>query len=354
MLRRITEIYGDRIGWSFFLICAPLFTILTISLAWLHTERHLYHMYDGRALVKHDRVVNIITLPSFYALMSLASCVPLFKLSSGREDIADFESPFGGPADTPQRFPGETPEMVAVWRYQTCSFMSAMFEAWTIYQFGTLILDQVGDAIKSRLKRLKVVDDSDVAELRDELVDAHKGMSRLAMVGTSLYFLNCIAQSATAISVYFGVHNGEKAQLSGTLHNATLITETVALWSIVVAWMTYRRHLGPMDPANKFAMIEFMITMNIMQRQLLEWMIQFNGILPVEVQHIVQYIPLIGEIVTMKSGEMNLFCAVLLIMESMVLMLLNTEIWDANEAWYEEADIKKLPRAPTQADCVEM
>lgn len=77
-----------------FVLVSPIVVCVTLALAWLLTESHMFEIHKRLAVVKHDRAIQIIALPAVFGVMALASMCPMLELLTGRISPAMLRSPW--------------------------------------------------------------------------------------------------------------------------------------------------------------------------------------------------------------------------------------------------------------------
>mmetsp|Transcript_119966 Transcript_119966/g.311371 ORF Transcript_119966/g.311371 Transcript_119966/m.311371 type:complete len:531 (+) Transcript_119966:94-1686(+) len=84
------------IGWLRpFVLGAPGAVVLSLILCWFQTESHVFEIHKDIGTLKHDRAVQIIALPSVFAVMAMASMVPIYELVTGNITTEMLDIPFG-------------------------------------------------------------------------------------------------------------------------------------------------------------------------------------------------------------------------------------------------------------------
>eukprot|EP00443_Scrippsiella_acuminata_P058618 CAMPEP_0115432558 /NCGR_PEP_ID=MMETSP0271-20121206/32169_1 /TAXON_ID=71861 /ORGANISM="Scrippsiella trochoidea, Strain CCMP3099" /LENGTH=257 /DNA_ID=CAMNT_0002857915 /DNA_START=137 /DNA_END=910 /DNA_ORIENTATION=+ len=208
-----------------FVVLSPIAVGLTIVLCWLLTESHTFEIHKKRAAHKHDRAVQIIALPAVFGLMALASMLPVFELLAGRVDklsqpwydikgawLVQVGNATSADNISDVGFWNEV-ETKAFWKYENCFYVADLFEAWTLFQFGKLILEEIGESIakhghrspdvsndngqeqETQQSQLEDQEPQTLSQLEVDLIDSHRAVKALTCVGRYLA-LRCVVRGA--------------------------------------------------------------------------------------------------------------------------------------------------------------
>lgn len=347
------------VGWlKPFVLLAPIATCVTVALGWLLTESHIFEIHKRLAVPKHDRAVQIIALPSVFGVMALASLLPIFELTTGRitktmlaNPWYDFGHPFSIIHDSPpslvqQGRDGAVPadwkdaKVMAYWRYETCNYVADSFEAWALYQFGRLILEQVKESMARQESRSfsEAEKPERLTKVERDLQDSNSAVASLTWVGTSLFVVCCVAQSAASLWPYLGGSRADQASLMDHLGIAGFVTSCAAIYNLVVVEQAFHRHLRPMSPVMKFLTVKILVSLCWLQRCALSGIQYGNSMMPGTMQSITKAVPFIGDILSFSELQVHLFYPALIIYECALLAVMHLLVWKSAESWYTVSD----------------
>lgn len=341
-----------------FTLVAPITVCITFALNWLQTESHVFEIHKGFALCKHDRAVQIIALPAVFATMAFASMLPIFELTTGRINSEmlespwyDFAKPMGVRATSLLHLHGsygnttllrppkwEEAKSLALWRYETCFYVADLFEAWVVFQFARLILELVEESILRQERPLDGEQEA-LSKLEHDLLDSHKAVTTLTWMGTSIFVVLCIVQSACSLWPYIGGSREQQETIMFGLNVGGFVASTAAIYNLIVVEQAFFRHLKPSKPVLKFLSVKLLVSLSFVQKGAL-WLIRgFHAILPKAMQRIVHYVPIIQGILELSDLQSHLFYAALTIFECFFVAILHLFVWRANEDWYKTGNI---------------
>jgi len=363
-----------------FILAAPGAVFATLALNWLQTDSHLFEIHKRSAVDKHDRAIQIIALPTVFSVMCMASMLPIFALISGTIDAKELKSPWNGfvnpfeaaAAVLLQGLPGtsddfgrvatgnmtltnitraadaapwEQAQGLAFWRYETCYYVGDIFEAWALFQFGKLVLEQVGESITVR----ETDEENYTSKLEQDLVDSHRAVTILTWMGTSMFVAVCVLQSVLSLWPYLGGDPTRQDLIMTNLYIAGFVVSCAAIYNLVVVEQAFHRHLKPISPVLKFISVKFLVSLSFMQNALIGFGQKLNVLLPGAMQKVISYIPLVGEILQFSELQKKLFYSSLVIFECLLLSLMHLCVWRASEAWYETGELEPLMAKPVPA-----
>eukprot|EP00429_Kryptoperidinium_foliaceum_P054977 CAMPEP_0176095526 /NCGR_PEP_ID=MMETSP0120_2-20121206/47880_1 /TAXON_ID=160619 /ORGANISM="Kryptoperidinium foliaceum, Strain CCMP 1326" /LENGTH=449 /DNA_ID=CAMNT_0017429493 /DNA_START=86 /DNA_END=1435 /DNA_ORIENTATION=+ len=364
-----------NIHWLRPFVCgSPIAVICAVVLCWFQTEGHVFEIHKDIGMLKHDRAVQIIALPSVFAVMALASMVPLLELVTGNISEEMLNTPFGVDirsrlgklnvqssmkddlvqiANATATAAGQGGTMgwdksitLAMWRYETCFYVGDLFEAWALYQFGLLALDLIRESFENQLKSESEAERSAARECLATL----SAVSKLAWLGTMSFVIVCVGQTACAMSPYImgtSSLNGSDTILLG-FQVAGFIASSVALYNVFVVEYTFHRYLDRSSPLLKFLSVKILVSLSFFQRGLLVILQGGNKLLPEVVQRIVAYVPLFGDIINMTEVQLHLFYPACILYECFLTTCLHFWAWNANEAWYFHPELGDVETEPVE------
>jgi len=307
-------------------------------------------------------------LPAVFGLMALASMLPVFELLAGRVDklnqpwydvkgawLVQLGNATSAQNTSDVGFWDEV-EITAFWKYENCFYVGDLFEAWTLFQFGKLILEEIGESIAKHGHRSpEITNDSDqeqeaqqsqledqephaLSQLEADLVDSHRAVKALTWVGTSMFVLLCVEQSAVSLWPYLVTTAYDADTLMFTLSVGGFVTSCAAIYNLVIVESAFHRHLEPISPVLKFVTVKLLVSLSFFQSSVLAILQAAEKTLPDTTRSFLRYVPLLGDILSMSDVQSHLFYPALTIFECLFLTFLHLFIWKADEAWYVEAE----------------
>eukprot|EP00425_Heterocapsa_triquetra_P001513 CAMPEP_0195054798 /NCGR_PEP_ID=MMETSP0448-20130528/3613_1 /TAXON_ID=66468 /ORGANISM="Heterocapsa triquestra, Strain CCMP 448" /LENGTH=392 /DNA_ID=CAMNT_0040084351 /DNA_START=221 /DNA_END=1399 /DNA_ORIENTATION=+ len=356
------------IGWLRpFVMAAPAAVCTTIVLNWFQTEGHVFEIHKDIGIVKHDRAVQIIALPAVFAVMAMASMVPILELVTNNINSEMLETPFGinvqdrvqhlfhphGEAQLidvslPGNFSNQThlrwepAKQVALWRYETCFFVGDLFEAWALYQFGKLSLE----LIKENFVKQAASDVEVEQRAARDLLASHSAVTSLTWLGTITFVVVCVGQTACSLWPYIGGSTEGRENIMLQFQVAGFVASGAAIYNVFIVERAYHEHLSHASPILKFLSVKILVSLSFFQRGLLVLMQTTNRLLPEVLQKIVRYVPLVGDLANMTEVQIHLFYPSLLMFECLLSAIMHLWAWNPREAWYNDDDVEESERQP--------
>jgi len=220
-----------------------------------------------------------------------------------------------------------------------------LFEAWVLFQFGKLILEEVGESIAKHAHRcLEVANDEESIEhqalsnLEQDLVDSHRAVQALTWVGTMLFVGLCLVQTACSIWPYLVGQTYDQDTVMFTLQVAGFVASCAAIYNLVVVEQAFHRHLDPISPLLKFFTVKMLVSLSFLQSGALSILQAGEKLLPETTQTFLHWVPFLGDILTFSDVQFKLFYSALTMFECFLLAVLHLLVWKANEAWYKDAN----------------
>jgi len=401
----ITSVNSDADVWNVtwlrgWVLGSPAAVCLTVILCWIQTEGHVFEIHKDNGTLKHDRAVQIIALPSVFAVMAMASMVPIYELVTGTISTEMMTIPFGIDIknrfgnweanvsnksdeeawsrnltllEAPLHFVGQQALVhvwanatgnnqmttswdealqYATWRYETCFYVGDLFEAWALYQFGLLALE----LIRESFAKQEMSENEGERMAAKELLAAHGAVSSLAWLGTMAFVLVCVGQTGCALYPYLvgsmeaGTSAGSQAIMMG-FQVAGFIASGTAIYNVLIVETAFHKHLSPSSPVLKFLSVKILVSLSFFQKGVLVALQQGNKILPDMVQKIVAWVPVLGDVLNMTEVQLHLFYPALILYECCFTAVLHFWAWSSSEIWYLEGDIEPDPeRQPLLKD----
>lgn len=364
----VTAVHPDAQIWSVgwlrpFVLGSPVAVCLSVLLCWFQTEGHVFEIHKDTGTLKHDRAVQIIALPSVFAVMAMASMVPMYELVTGNIDEEMLQTPFG--VDIRMRFgqlqgtsmlPNVTSPIasttqrpsapssiyqassdnwqekldLALWRYETCFYVGDLFEAWALYQFGKLALELIRESFERQANSEHEAE----RQAARELLASHSAVTSLTWLGTSTFVIVCVGQTACSLWPYIGGSTNGAANLMLQFQVAGFVASGAAIYNVFVVERAFHPHLVHSSPLLKFLSVKILVSLSFFQRGTLVLLQTGNKLLPDMVQKIVGYLPLVGDLLNLTQVQLHLFYPALILYECFMSAIMHLWAWKPNEAWY--------------------
>jgi hypothetical protein len=300
-----------------FLWFSPIALLIVLFFA---TEQAMHHMYyigkNDSSMWRHDRAVLIIAMPAVFGVMMLNSTVPVYQLAIG-------ESYYG---KLPTNGTWEERKSAAVNLKNGYFFVADLYEAWAFFQFGLLVLELV----ESGLRR--------TTRFHDEARQLLSAMSDLMWLGPWLFILVCLFQAGFSVFKQLSGHLGDEEFL-GTIERfevAGFVASSAAIYNVHIVESRFGMQLRDFRPLFKFFSVKVLISLSFGQSFVISSCQKLSTWQPDLVQNVVTRMPFIGDILNLTDVQMFLFYPTLMTYECMIVALLHSWAWDADEAWYNE------------------
>jgi len=330
-----------------FVTLAPISAGISLFLAIMSARSHLMEVQHKKAVLKHDRALQVILLPAVFAVMCVSGIVPYLQLTTGTL-IPQMTNSFWWKYERDVNVPTyQEASAYAAWKYNSCMYVADLFEAWVLFQFGALILEVVGEAIEA-------ADNQCGCTRKHELAEAHGAVSSLSWVGLSMFIGICIMEALFSVFPYLGGSQGTQSTIMSHLGVAGFFGSSVALYDLYVVETSFHHKLSPLSPILKFMSVKLLVTLSYIQICVLQGahiVFQFS---PEWVKATCAHIPYIGGILILDANQVNVFYPAMVAHECFFLSLMHVFVWRASEKWYTsdrksiadfadpEADMKHL------------
>merc|ERR1719329_504095 len=96
----------------------------------------------------------------------------------------------------------ETNKALAMQRFDSCFFVADLYEAWALYQFGMLTLEQVNISLNRKNPRRRSSSEQD--NQLQELLTSHAAVAQLMWLGVFLFIIVCLLQAGYALVQMLG------------------------------------------------------------------------------------------------------------------------------------------------------
>lgn len=328
---------GGDIGWTstpqwlkFLVYCGPFIAWVNFVLGSHQVLQHIVCIRDQSAVLRHDRAVQIIILPTVYGTMCfscMSRCYAFLmvdKSTAADNTVLSFE----------------------VTKAETCLWIGDLYESWALYQFGVLSLEVMEGAL---MRQTKSPDPEEQAAANALLV-SHKAVTRLAWIGILSFVLVSVADSAVAlVLLQFGdatpgfVHRFNSAE--SQFDAAGFLASCAAIYNVYVVEQTFHHFLQEFHPFLKFLTVKILVSFAYFQLLFFDGLQYAYGLAPKHVQDTVFHIPVIGSIVVFNNAEFYAFYAALLILECFLIAMMHVWAWGHTESWYESDEVSGLEDA---------
>mmetsp|Transcript_68649 Transcript_68649/g.147051 ORF Transcript_68649/g.147051 Transcript_68649/m.147051 type:complete len:465 (-) Transcript_68649:39-1433(-) len=343
---------------------APALVAVSLALGWVQSEGHVFEIHKDVGATRHDRAVQIIALPAVFGVMAVASMVPVYELVTGYTDPNMLINPLGLDArpgvagmtgsmgvvhysnassfvaSNPLAYTAQFEELkqLAFWRYETCFYVADLFEAWALYQFGILALELIGDSIAKKQKTFSSLAEGEVqvTAAMEDLVASHVAMTNLTWLGTSIFVLVCVVQTACSLYPYLAGTVEGQAHIMQHFQVAGFVASGAAIYNLLIVERAFHRHLEPASPLLKFLSVKILVSLSFFQRGLILVLQGCERLLPEVMRDIVKRVPLVGDIVNLTEVQMHLFYPSLILVECLLASVMHVWAWRSDEAWYAD------------------
>jgi len=315
-----------------------LFTPVPVFLTWLLSVWDTYRQarrvwlttdVGAKSIRLRDRVIQIISLPMVYSLMSFEAVMRMWQIVGNQ---------FG---TTIKMFSlqGKTHYVFRV--YEADYQLADLYEAWALFHFGGLVLNVIkhrfytisahrvfGGGAQITVAKSPGKRDSDIQKERRELEDSlHESVQKLTMQGVLSFVVCCTAQSLYGLAlpllqeyvefmfpkVWESVEDSEM-RVHDFFLGMGAIASTAAISNIVRVERVFHQQLTEFKPFWKFWGTKILVSIAFLQ------MLIFK--LPVPP---FRY---------MSQVHTSLMYSSMLCYECFFVALLHMYAWNANETWY--------------------
>lgn len=282
-------------GLRVILLLTPPATLANLALSVSQSRGHMHEIKAQCATMKHDRAVNILALPPVYGLMSMSALVQVYQWATKSPDW-DPRSTFG--------------------RYETCTQVGDLYEAWALYQFGKLTLELLDETFSQRTQAQTAEEAA-----KGDFVLSFMAVSSLAWLGTWTLMIVCLVQSGYTLWLWtFQDPEQSWDHYEGLIHQfryAGMVAACAAVYNVHVVEHTFCTLITGYSPLLKFISVKFLVFFGFWQMWVLE---------------VLKWIHLLH----LNDAQLKLLNAALLIFECLLSSLLNCFAWPPREMWYGE------------------
>eukprot|EP00418_Pyrodinium_bahamense_P096330 CAMPEP_0179026632 /NCGR_PEP_ID=MMETSP0796-20121207/8615_1 /TAXON_ID=73915 /ORGANISM="Pyrodinium bahamense, Strain pbaha01" /LENGTH=428 /DNA_ID=CAMNT_0020722719 /DNA_START=62 /DNA_END=1348 /DNA_ORIENTATION=+ len=326
---------------------APGASGLILLLCGAQMLQHVNEIRRDRAIVKHDRAVQIIALPAVYGAMAMNSLARIFQLTA-HQSIALAEVAADGTSAGKNATTGvpaaadkaEAKRELFLSKSETCFWVGDLYEAWALYQFAKLTLELIQASV-SRMQRSGNAAERDKA---NALAVAHSAVEAIAWLGVSLFLVVCVLQAGwscylltfTAPISDWGEYNSRVAQFT----SAGMVASAGAIYNVHIVESTFHEYFEDYRPLLKFVTVKVIVSFAFFQKGAFSMLKVLQSTLPVTAQRLSNRAPLLGDILNFSEAEFQLFYDSLMLYECVLICLLHWWGWSAYEDWYLDESVR--------------
>eukprot|EP00405_Crypthecodinium_cohnii_P042793 CAMPEP_0206567102 /NCGR_PEP_ID=MMETSP0325_2-20121206/25044_1 /ASSEMBLY_ACC=CAM_ASM_000347 /TAXON_ID=2866 /ORGANISM="Crypthecodinium cohnii, Strain Seligo" /LENGTH=340 /DNA_ID=CAMNT_0054070239 /DNA_START=290 /DNA_END=1309 /DNA_ORIENTATION=+ len=291
----------------------PLVMLVIMLLTWFQSRSHIHKIWRHQSELQHDRALQIIALPAVYGLMAMSSLAQLYQLAN-QAPVADAVAAGASTADAAGSLAQDRSVNYA--RYETVFMVADLYEAWALYQFGSLTLEVLEATLKSRWS-----DEWNKKRESDHEVKLSYGaVSQLMWLGTAMFVVVCVIQAGWSLWQWnFGSATSNFEGYASDLRQfrfAGLLASGAAIYNVNVVEHAYSSILGSYSPLLKFVSVKLLVFFSFWQKGALT-LAQEVGILQ------------------LSELQIELMHSTFLVYECLLSALLHRWAWQAEEPWYE-------------------
>jgi hypothetical protein len=282
------------------LVAVPLANIVTMVLSLRQTRAHINAMREDDAIIPyHDRALQIIALPPVYGLMAMCALMKLYHQVTN--DLA-----------------GEA-QGIVIARYETCIFVGDLYEAWALYQFGTLTFELLDATFTERQLLMSPPGRTPTSRSRDVTL-TFKAVSSLAWLGTWLFVVICILQAGWSEWLWTFHDPAEDWTKYGAelkkFSYAGLIASGAAVYNVHTIESTFGHLIDGYSPLLKFLSVKLLVFFAFWQLKVLLVLKSLT-------------------ILQLPELQIKMLHAALLVFECFGSAVLHVKAWNATEVWYK-------------------
>mmetsp|Transcript_13030 Transcript_13030/g.30443 ORF Transcript_13030/g.30443 Transcript_13030/m.30443 type:complete len:503 (-) Transcript_13030:113-1621(-) len=313
-INKVTSETMEEVNWPvpslrLLVWAAPIFFMMTFALCIMQSRHHLKEIMQGRAIVQHERALNIIALPAVYSVMCFSALARLYTLVTDEVEAAQ-------EGTLQEDFDIMT--SLAFARYETCLHIGDLYEAWALYQFGKLTCD---------LLEADFLKDAGSDTHSPSAAEAVSAVSSVMWVGSWLFIAVCFAQAGWTLFMWLFHPPGEDKDADSyqevlkQFFFAGMVASAAAIYNVHVVERTFGQYIPGYAPLMKFLSVKILVFFAFWQGAVL-WALNKAGIL--------QFTDVQGRV----------FQVTLLIAECLLGAIVHWFAWDHREVWYD-SDTKK-------------
>jgi len=319
--------WADLPGWLRpFLLATPVAACAIFALCSTQTLQHVGEICKDRAIVKHDRAVQIIALPSVYGCVAMTSLARLYQLTSNQHKTSTAMS-WNSSAfeDLEQRY---------IAKSETCFWVGDLYEAWALYQFAKLTLE----LIRASVERMRCSANPAQRDNAQALLVSHSAVENIAWLGVMLFLMVCVLQAGWSVYLLtFSEPTSDWSEYHGYVAQfraAGAVASAGAIWNVHVVESTFNLYFEGYKPLLKFITVKIIVSLAFFQSAVFAVLKAVRQTLPSVAQQVTSNVPIIGQILDFNEVEFQLFYDGLMLYECVFIALLHWCGWSAFEDWY--------------------
>lgn len=318
------------------MIGAPAAAVLVLLLCVTQSLQHVNEIRQDRAIVKHDRAVQIIILPAVYGVMAMNSLARLYQLVTHDEFDRNLGIGHGGKnasshaAASLLSSSNATAALTAreelfLSKSETCFWVGDLYEAWALYQFAKLTLELIQASV-TRMSRSENAAERDKAAA---LTVAHSAVESIAWLGVMLFFIVCVLQAGWSLYLLTWTHLNSEDDWAGYMKRtsqfgaAGMVASAGAIYNVHIVESTFHSYFEGYRPLLKFITVKIIVSFAFFQKGIFSVLQAFQSTLPDAAQRLSNKVPLLGDILSFSEVEFGLFYDSLMLYECVLICLLH-------------------------------
>lgn len=312
----VNFVHGQR-EWPIYWLRALVMLVpavcgLIIVLTGLQSKQHLAEIRQDCAQHQHDRVINILILPAFYATVVMSGLTRVYTLAVD-EMVHELDH---------QRWPDwGKQQALGLARYETCVFVGDLYEAWALYQFAMLTVDLLKEALPEKPKE-------DATHL------SFQAVSSVMWLGTGLFIAVNFVQSGWALYMWYFQSPGADWNMFqfalSRFSYAGMVASAAAIYNVHIVESTFGHFIKGYSPFTKFLSVKILVFFAFWQGPCLSFLQSIR-------------------VLNMTGVQLKLFQATLLVFECLAATILHFFAWRPQEQWFAGVD-EKTPLLDTPVD----
>mmetsp|Transcript_98724 Transcript_98724/g.240147 ORF Transcript_98724/g.240147 Transcript_98724/m.240147 type:complete len:432 (-) Transcript_98724:70-1365(-) len=323
------------------MIGAPVSAVFVLVASGAQTIQHVNEIRQDRAIVKHDRAIQIVVLPAVYGAMAMNSFARLYQLitQDGTATEADVLALLQGSNATASN---QAKLEMYLSKSETCFWVGDLYEAWALFQFAKLTLE----LIQASVARMQLSPNPSERDKAAALAVAHSAVEAIAWLGVMLFFLVCILQAGW--SVYLLTFTGLSSDAdwsqysirTGQFGAAGMVASAGAIYNVHIVESTFHHYFESYRPLLKFITVKIIVSFAFFQKGIFHVLKAFQSTLPGAARRVSNKVPLLGTILQFSEVEFQLFYDSLMLYECVLICFLHWWGWSAYEDWYLDETIR--------------
>lgn len=313
---------------------APFIVWINFACGAHQVFQHMVSIREEAAVLRHDRAVQIIVLPTVYGGMCMSCMTRCYAYLVSDHSATNLGLNF------------------AVTQAETCLWIGDLYESWALYQFGLLSLE----VMESSLVKQSNSKDQEEKAAANALMVAHQAVTRLAWLGILSFVLVSVADSAVALWYltmapdtphFIARFNSAENQFN----IAGFLASCAAIFNVYIVEQTFHHFLEDFHPFLKFLTVKILVSFAYCQLLFFDFLQDVYEMSPAGVQHFLDGIPVIGALCKFNEAEFYAFYSALLIIECLLIAIMHMWAWGSTESWYDEGEEEEISakRSETKA-----